>query len=132
MLPQLILGGIGFPSGTPRLGRALPGRARRHARRTSDLGGTRQAYSLLLLAIALHGAISIPAIMTADRGNNVGFAVPAFVAFVVSLRRGNYAVTRRPCSRPRPRATTSCSLLAVAAVACAIPRGGRRQVPVLG
>lgn len=91
MLPQLIFGGIGFLFGAPRIGLALYLIALAVALFVPAVwAGRGKAYSLQLVAIALFGVVSIPAIMTLDRGNNVGFVVPAFLAYLVALRRGNH------------------------------------------
>lgn len=40
------------------------------------------------MVVALAGGMSLPFFIVMDRGNNVGFAVPALLAFFLGLRRG--------------------------------------------
>jgi hypothetical protein len=41
------------------------------------------------ITMGAFGLLSIPALMAIDRGNSVALAIPALLAFLVSLRRGN-------------------------------------------
>ncbi len=43
-----------------------------------------------IMILALFGVGAVPALMALDRGNSVGFAVPAMLAFLVAMRREKY------------------------------------------
>lgn len=49
--------------------------------------------STRLITVGLFGVLSIPSLMALDRGNSIALAVPALLAFLVSLRRDRYSIT---------------------------------------
>jgi hypothetical protein len=91
MLPQAGFGFVGWLLDSPRIGLVLYLATCAAALMVPAFWATRgQSPTARLAAAGLLGVVSIPAISVLDRGNAVALVVPAILAYLVSLRRGNY------------------------------------------
>jgi hypothetical protein len=93
MVPQLLFGVLGKWLGAPQLGLFGYQLALTVACFTPGVWAARGALGLERLVVFLAcGFAAIPAWMTIDRGNSVGFAVPVMLVFLVALSRQRWGL----------------------------------------
>jgi hypothetical protein len=94
MLPNLLFGRIGFALNAPRVGLILFLLLLAVAVMVPAWWASKdKTISIRLITIALFGIVSIPALMTLDRGSSVGLVTPALLAFLIGLRTHNHRLT---------------------------------------
>jgi hypothetical protein len=92
MLPQALFGAIGNLFGSAGLGTIAYLAVVTGALLVPSIWATRgKPTGIRLVTVALFGVLSIPSLMTLDRGNNVALAVPALLAYLVALRKKRYS-----------------------------------------
>lgn len=92
MLPNAVTGWIGDVSGSPRVGLATFLVLLTAALVTPAVWASRhKSLTLRLVALGAFGILTVPALSALDRGNSAALAVPALLAFLIAVRRGNYA-----------------------------------------
>jgi hypothetical protein len=93
MLPQFLFGSIGALFGSHLVGLFAYLLVLTAALISPAIWASRgKTLTMRLLTVFLFGLFSAPALMTLERGNAIGFVVPALLAYLVALRRGNYTV----------------------------------------
>jgi hypothetical protein len=93
MLPQWFFGAIGYLFNSHRVGLFLYLIVLAVALTAPAIWASKgKTPTMRMITIGLFGLFATPAIMTLERGNSIGFVVPALLAYLVALRRERYTI----------------------------------------